>query len=178
MISTSNVSLSYGKRTLFEDVTIKFTPGNCYGLIGANGAGKSTFLKILSGEIDPRTGRVEIPAGMRLAVLKQNHFEFDEYPVLQTVIMGHKRLFDIMQEKDAIYAKADFTEEDGLRASDLEAEFADLEGWNAEHDAATLLSGLGITEDLHYALVKDLSGSEKVRVLLAQALFGNPDILL
>lgn len=178
MISTSNVSLSYGKRTLFEDVTIKFVPGNCYGLIGANGAGKSTFLKILSGDIDPRTGRVEIPNGMRLAVLKQNHFEFDEFPVLQTVIMGHKRLYDIMQEKDAIYAKEDFTEEDGLRASDLEAEFADLEGWNAENDAATLLNGLGITEDLHYSLVKELSGSEKVRVLLAQALFGNPDILL
>jgi len=178
MISTSNVSLSYGKRTLFEDVTIKFVPGNCYGLIGANGAGKSTFLKILSGEIDPRTGRVEIPAGMRLAVLRQNHFEFDEFPVLQTVIMGHKRLYDIMQEKDAIYAKADFTEEDGLRASDLEAEFADIDGWNAENDAAMLLNGLGISEDLHYSLVQDLSGSEKVRVLLSQALFGNPDILL
>jgi ATPase subunit of ABC transporter with duplicated ATPase domains len=178
MISTSNVSLSYGKRTLFEDVSIKFVPGNCYGLIGANGAGKSTFLKILSGEIDPRTGRVEIPKGMRLAVLRQNHFEFDEFPVIQTVIMGHKRLYDIMQEKDAIYAKEDFTEADGIRASELEAEFADLEGWNAENDAATLLNGLGILEDLHYSLVKDLSGSEKVRVLLAQALFGNPDILL
>lgn len=178
MISTSNVSLSYGKRTLFEDVTIKFVPGNCYGLIGANGAGKSTFLKILSGEIDPRTGRVEIPAGLRLAVLRQNHFEYDEFPVLQTVIMGHKRLFDIMEEKDAIYAKEDFNEEDGLRASDLEAEFADLSGWNAESDAATLLNGLGISEDLHHLSVKDLSGSEKVRVLLAQALFGNPDILL
>ncbi|PSR53038.1 ABC-F family ATPase [Adhaeribacter arboris] len=178
MISTSNVSLSYGKRTLFEDVTIKFVPGNCYGLIGANGAGKSTFLKILAGEIDPRTGKVEIPANQRMAVLKQNHFEFDEFPVLQTVIMGHKRLYDIMQEKDAIYAKADFTEEDGIRASELEGEFADLEGWNAESDAATLLSGLGIGEDLHYSLVKDLSGNEKVRVLLAQALFGNPDILL
>jgi ATPase subunit of ABC transporter with duplicated ATPase domains len=178
MISTSNVSLSYGKRTLFEDVTIKFVPGNCYGLIGANGAGKSTFLKILSGEIDPRTGKVEIPVNQRMAVLKQNHFEFDEYPVIQTVIMGHKRLYDIMQEKDAIYAKADFTEEDGIRASELEGEFADLEGWNAENDAAALLSGLGIGEVLHYALVKDLSGSEKVRVLLAQALFGNPDILL
>ena len=178
MISTSNVSLSYGKRTLFEDVSIKFVPGNCYGLIGANGAGKSTFLKILSGEIDPRTGRVEIPKGMRLAVLRQNHFEFDEFPVIQTVIMGHKRLYDIMQEKDAIYAKEDFTEADGIRASELEAEFADLEGWNAENDAATLLNGLGIQEDLHYSLVKDLSGSEKVRVLLAQALFGNPDILL
>src|SRR5688572_17385853 len=178
MISTSNVSLSYGKRVLFEDVTIKFTPGNCYGLIGANGAGKSTFLKILSGEIDPRTGRVEIPAGMRLAILKQNHFEFDEFPVIQTVIMGHKRLYDIIQEKDAIYAKPDFTEEDGIRASELEGEFADLEGWNAEYEAAELLSGLGIKEDLHYSLMKDLGGSEKVRVLLAQALFGNPDILL
>lgn len=178
MISTNNVSLSYGKRTLFEDVTIKFMPGNCYGLIGANGAGKSTFLKILSGEIDPNTGTVEIPANARLAVLKQNHFEYDESPVLQTVIMGHKRLFDIMQEKDAIYAKEDFTEADGVRAAELEGEFADLEGWNAEYEAAELLSGLGITEDLHYALMKDLSGSEKVRVLLAQALFGNPDILL
>ncbi|MBD1395979.1 ATP-binding cassette domain-containing protein [Pontibacter sp. JH31] len=178
MISTSNVSLSYGKRTLFEDVTIKFLPGNCYGLIGANGAGKSTFLKILSGEIDPNTGTVDIPANARLAVLKQNHFEYDEFPVLQTVIMGHKRLFDIMQEKDAIYAKADFTEADGERAAELEGEFADLEGWNAEYEAAELLSGLGITESLHYAQMRDLSGSEKVRVLLAQALFGNPDILL
>ncbi|EJF08188.1 MULTISPECIES: ABC-F family ATP-binding cassette domain-containing protein [Pontibacter] len=178
MISTNNVSLSYGKRTLFEDVTIKFLPGNCYGLIGANGAGKSTFLKILSGEIDPNTGTVEIPANARLAVLKQNHFEYDEFPVLQTVIMGHKRLFDIMQEKDAIYAKADFTDADGERAAELEGEFADLEGWNAEYEAAELLSGLGISEDLHYSLMKDLSGSEKVRVLLAQALFGNPDILL
>lgn len=178
MISTNNVSLSYGKRTLFEDVTIKFTPGNCYGLIGANGAGKSTFLKILSGEIDPNTGTVEMPANARLAVLKQNHFEYDEYPALQTVIMGHKRLWDIMQEKDAIYAKADFTEADGERAAELEGDFADLEGWNAEYEAAELLSGLGITEDLHHAQMKDLSGSEKVRVLLAQALFGNPDILL
>lgn len=178
MISTNNVSLSYGKRTLFEDVTIKFVPGNCYGLIGANGAGKSTFLKILSGEIEPNTGSVEIPATARLAVLKQNHFEYDEYPALQTVIMGHKRLWDIMQEKDAIYAKADFTDADGERAAELEGEFADLEGWNAEYEAAELLSGLGITEDLHYTLMKDLSGSEKVRILLAQALFGNPDILL
>jgi ATPase subunit of ABC transporter with duplicated ATPase domains len=178
MISTSNVSLSYGKRTLFEDVTIKFIPGNCYGLIGANGAGKSTFLKILSGEIDPRTGQVEIPAGMRMAILKQNHFEFDEMPVLQTVIKGHQRLFEIIQEKDAIYAKPDFSEEDGIRASELEGEFADLEGWNSEYEAAELLSGLGIKEDLHFSLMKDLGGSEKVRVLLAQALFGNPDILL
>ncbi|RIJ41819.1 ABC-F family ATP-binding cassette domain-containing protein [Pontibacter oryzae] len=178
MISTNNVSLSYGKRTLFEDVTIKFTPGNCYGLIGANGAGKSTFLKILSGEIDPNTGTVDIPANARLAVLKQNHFEYDEYPALQTVIMGHKRLWSIMEEKDAIYAKPDFNDEDGLRAAELEGEFADLEGWNAEYEAAELLSGLGITEDLHHSQMKDLSGSEKVRVLLAQALFGNPDILL
>ena len=178
MISTSNVSLSYGKRTLFEDVTIKFVPGNCYGLIGANGAGKSTFLKILSGEIEPNTGTVDIPANARMAVLKQNHFAYDEYPALQTVIMGHKRLWDIMQEKDAIYAKADFTDADGERAAELEGEFADLEGWNAEYEAAELLSGLGITENLHYSLMKDLSGSEKVRVLLAQALFGNPEILL
>ncbi|RDV13928.1 ATP-binding cassette domain-containing protein [Pontibacter diazotrophicus] len=178
MISTNNVSLAYGKRTLFEDVTIKFVPGNCYGLIGANGAGKSTFLKILSGEIDPNTGTVDIPANARLAVLKQNHFEYDETQVLQTVIMGHKRLFGIMQEKDLIYAKPDFSEADGLRAAELEGEFADLEGWNAEYEAAELLSGLGISESLHYALMKDLSGSEKVRVLLAQALFGNPDILL
>jgi ATPase subunit of ABC transporter with duplicated ATPase domains len=178
MISTNNVSLSYGKRTLFEDVTIKFVPGNCYGLIGANGAGKSTFLKILSGEIDPNTGTVDIPATARLAVLKQNHFEFDEYPALQTVIMGHKRLYEIMQEKDAIYAKPDFSEADGIRAAELEGEFADMEGWNADYEAAELLSGLGISEDLHYSLMRDLSGSEKVRVLLAQALFGNPDILL
>ncbi len=178
MISTSNVSLSYGKRTLFEDVTIKFVPGNCYGLIGANGAGKSTFLKILSGEIDPNTGSVDIPANARLAVLKQDHFEYDEFPALQTVIMGHKRLWDIMQEKDAIYAKPDFNEEDGIRAAELEGEFADMEGWNADYEAAELLSGLGISEDLHYTLMKDLGGSEKVRILLAQALFGNPDILL
>ncbi|MFD2512594.1 ABC-F family ATP-binding cassette domain-containing protein [Pontibacter locisalis] len=178
MISTNNVSLAYGKRTLFEDVTIKFVPGNCYGLIGANGAGKSTFLKILSGEIDPNTGSVEIPANARLAVLKQNHFEYDEFPALQTVIMGHKRLWSIMEEKDAIYAKPDFNEEDGIRAAELEGEFADMEGWNAEYEAAELLSGLGISEDLHHSLMKDLSGSEKVRVLLAQALFGNPDILL
>ncbi|ALJ00669.1 ABC-F family ATP-binding cassette domain-containing protein [Rufibacter tibetensis] len=178
MISTSNVSLGYGKRTLFEDVTIKFSPGNCYGLIGANGAGKSTFLKILSGEIDPNTGTVDIPAKMRLAILKQNHYEYDEYPVLQTVIMGHKRLWDIMNEKDAIYAKEDFSEEDGMRASELEAEFADMEGWNAEYEAGELLSGLGIQPELHYTLMKDLGGNEKIRVLLAQALFGNPDILL
>ncbi|GAL84542.1 ABC transporter [Sporocytophaga myxococcoides] len=178
MISTSNVTLRYGKRTLFEDVNIKFTPGNCYGLIGANGAGKSTFLKILSGEIDPTSGSVAITPGERLAVLKQNHFEFDEVPVLQTVLMGHKKLFDIIQEKDAIYAKYDFSEADGVRASELEAEFADLNGWNAESEAAEMLSGLGVKEHLHYSLMKDLEGKDKVRVLLAQALFGNPDILL
>jgi ATPase subunit of ABC transporter with duplicated ATPase domains len=178
MISTQNISLSYGKRTLFEDVTIKFMPGNCYGLIGANGAGKSTFLKILAGEVDPNTGTVEIPAGMRLAVLKQDHYAYDNFPVIETVIMGHKQLYVIMKEKDAIYAKSDFSEEDGLRASELEGEFADLEGWNAEYEAAELLSGLGIHESLHHARLEELTGSEKVRVLLAQALFGNPDILL
>jgi ATPase subunit of ABC transporter with duplicated ATPase domains len=178
MISVSNVTLRYGKRVLFEDVNIKFTPGNCYGLIGANGAGKSTFLKILSGEIEPQTGQVSITPGERLAVLKQNHFEYDDIPVLQTVIMGHKRLYDLMHEKDALYNKADFSDADGVRASELEAEFADMNGWNAEYEAAELLSGLGIREELHHSLVRDLTGSEKVRVLLAQALFGNPDILL
>lgn len=178
MIGTSNITLRYGKRTLFEDVNIKFTSGNCYGLIGANGAGKSTFLKILSGEIEPSSGRVELSPRERLAVLKQNHFEFDEFPVLETVIMGHKRLYQIMKEKDAIYAKADFTEADGNKASELESEFADLNGWNAESEAAELLSGLGVKEHLHYTLMKDLEGNDKVRVLLAQALFGNPDILL
>jgi ATPase subunit of ABC transporter with duplicated ATPase domains len=178
MLSTSNITLKYGKRTLFEEVNIRFSSGNCYGLIGANGAGKSTFLKILSGEIDPTTGRVDITPGERLAILKQNHFEFDEFPVLQTVIMGHKKLYDIMQEKDAIYAKADFSEADGNRASELESEFADLNGWNAEAEAAELLSGLGVKEAVHHSLMKDLEGSDKVRILLAQALFGNPDILL
>jgi len=178
MLSTSNISLRYGKRVLFEDVTIKFAPGNCYGLIGANGAGKSTFLKILSGEIDPTSGKVEITPGERMAVLKQNHFEFDEYPVLETVIMGHKKLYDIMKEKDAIYAKADFSDKDGERASELEAQFADLNGWNAEAEAAELLSGLGVKEDLHYMLMKDIEAKDRVRVLLANALFGNPDILL
>lgn len=178
MISTSNLSLRYGKRVLFEDVNIRFAQGNCYGLIGANGAGKSTFLKILSGEIDPTTGTVDITPGERLAVLKQNHFEFDEFPVLETVIMGHKRLYQVMKEKDAIYAKADFSEADGNKASELEAEFADLNGWNAESEAAEMLSGLGVKEHLHHSLMKDLEGNDKVRVLLAQALFGNPDILL
>jgi ATPase subunit of ABC transporter with duplicated ATPase domains len=178
MLSTSNVSLRYGKRILFEDVNIKFVPGNCYGLIGANGAGKSTFLKILSGEIDPNTGSVSIATGARMAVLKQNHFAFDDYPVLQTVIMGHKRLYDLIQEKDAIYAKPDFSEEDGVKASELEAEFAELNGWDAESEASALLSALGIREELHHQLMKDQGGSEKVKILLAQALFGNPDILL
>ncbi len=178
MISTTNVSLRYGKRILFEDVTAKFLPGNCYGLIGANGAGKSTFLKILSGEMEPNTGSVEMPAGQRLAVLKQNQFAYDEQPVLQTVIQGHQRLHAVMTEKDALYAKADFSDADGERAAELEGEFADLEGWNAEYEAAELLSGLGIVESKHQSLMADLGASEKVRVLLAQALFGNPDVLL
>lgn len=178
MISVSNLSLKYGKRVLFEEVNVKFTPGNCYGVIGANGAGKSTFLKILSGEIESTTGHVSITPGDRLAVLKQNHYEFDQTQVLQTVIMGHKKLWDIMQEKDALYAKPDFNDADGERVSELEGLFAEMNGWNLESDAASLLSGLGITEDTHYKLMHELSGNEKVRVLLAQALFGNPDILL
>ncbi|MBL0385288.1 ATP-binding cassette domain-containing protein [Tumebacillus sp. ITR2] len=178
MISTNGITLRYGKRALFEDVNIKFTPGNCYGLIGANGAGKSTFLKILSGEIEPSKGEVSITPGERLAILKQNHFEFDEFDVLKTVIFGHKKLYDIMVEKDAIYAKGDFSEEDGMRAAELEGDFADLNGWVAESEAAELLQGLGITTDLHDKQMKELDGSQKVRVLLAQALFGNPDILL
>lgn len=178
MINVNNVSLRYGKRVLFEDVNLKFTEGNCYGIIGANGAGKSTFLKILSGEIDPTSGRVEITKGMRMSVLKQDHHKYNDVPVLQTVMMGNQELFKIMEEKDAIYAKEDFTEEDGLRAGELEGIFAEMDGWNAESDAATLLSNLGVTEDKHYLTVKELDGNEKVRVLLAQALFGNPDILL
>lgn len=178
MISTENISLQYGKRVLFDEVNINFTQGNCYGVIGANGAGKSTFLKILSGEISANSGSVNIEPGKRMAVLKQNHHEYDEISVLDTVIMGHKALWDILKEKEAIYAKPDFSEEDGNRASELEAEFADMDGWNAESDAAALLSGLGIKESEHYKLVKELNGTEKVRVLLAQALFGNPDILI
>jgi len=178
MISVANLSLRYGKRVLFEDVNVKFAPGNCYGVIGANGAGKSTLLKILSGEIDPSTGHVSITPGERMSVLSQNHYEFDEFPVLQTVIMGNKKLWQIMEEKDAIYAKPDFSDADGLKAADLEGQFADMEGWNAESDAASLLNDLGIKDDLHTKLVKELNGKEKVRVLLAQALFGNPDILL
>ncbi|MFY0687956.1 MAG: ATP-binding cassette domain-containing protein [Cyclobacteriaceae bacterium] len=178
MIAASNVSLRYGKRVLFDDVNIKFTQGNCYGIIGANGAGKSTFLKILSGDVDPNSGSVSIEPGKRMAVLTQNHFEFDEVKVLDTVMMGHDKLWSLMQEKDAIYLKPDFSEADGVRASELEAEFAEMGGWNAESDAAALLSGLGIVEADHYRLLKDLSGNEKVRVLLAQALYGNPDILI
>ena len=178
MISTSNVSLQYGGRKLFDNVNIKFTPGNCYGLIGANGAGKSTFLKILSGEIEPNTGEVIITPGERLAVLKQDHFEFDEHEVIKTVMMGHARLFEIMAEKDELYAKADFTDEDGIKAAELEGEFAELNGWEAESDASTLLMGLGITEELQSKKMKELTGSEKIKVLLAQSLFGKPDILL
>jgi ATPase subunit of ABC transporter with duplicated ATPase domains len=178
MIATSNVSLRYGKRVLFEEVNIKFTPGNCYGLIGANGAGKSTFLKILSGEIEPNTGGVIVNPGARVNTLRQNHNEFDEHTVLQTVIMGHKRLAEVMAEKDALYAKPDFSDADGERVSVLEWEFSEMNGWDAESNAASMLSGLGIAEDLHHRLMKDLGGAEKVRVLLAQALFGSPDVLL
>lgn len=178
MISTNNVSLRYGARKLFDNVNIKFIPGNCYGLIGANGSGKSTFLKILSGEIEPNTGEVIIPPRERLAVLKQDHFEFDEHEVIKTVMMGHVRLFEIMKEKDDLYAKPDFTDEDGIRASELEGEFAELNGWEAESEASTLLMGLGITDELQSKKMKELTGSEKVKVLLAQTLFGKPDILL
>ncbi len=178
MISANNVTLRLGKRALFEDVNIKFTEGNCYGLIGANGAGKSTFLKILSGELEPTNGTVTITPGQRLSVLEQDHFKYDDEVVLDTVMMGNARLFEIMREKDAIYAKEDFTEEDGIKAAELETEFANMNGWEAESDAANLLNGLGIETDLHYKVMKELSGSEKVKVLLARALFGNPDILL
>ncbi len=178
MVTAQNISLQYGKRVLFDEVNINFTPGNSYGIIGANGAGKSTFLKILSGEITPNSGSVSIEPGKRMAVLKQNHFEFDDLPVLQAVIRGHQQLWEVSQEKDAIYEKPDFSEADGVRASELEALFADMDGWNAESDAAALLSGLGIKEADHHRPLKELNGTEKVRVLLAQALFGNPDILL
>ena len=178
MISANNITLRVGKKALFEDVNIKFTEGNCYGLIGANGAGKSTFLKILSGQLEPTNGDVVITPGQRLSFLQQDHFKYDAYTVLDTVIMGNKRLYEIMKEKDAIYAKADFTDEDGIRASELEGEFAEMNGWEAESDAATLLNGLGIETDLHYSQMADLTGCQKVKVLLAQALFGNPDILL
>ena len=178
MISTSNVTLRVGKKALFEDVNVKFTEGNCYGLIGANGAGKSTFLKILSGKLEPTKGEVIISPGERLSFLQQDHFKYDDYLVLDTVIMGNRRLYDIMKEKEALYMKEDFTEEDGIKASELEGEFATMNGWEAESDAASLLNGLGIETDLHYKYLRDLKGSEKVKVLLAQALFGNPDILL
>ena len=178
MISANNITLRVGKKALFEDVNIKFTEGNCYGLIGANGAGKSTFLKILSGQLEPTNGDVVITPGQRLSFLQQDHFKYDAYTVLDTVIMGNQRLYEIMKEKDAIYAKEDFTDEDGIRASELEGEFAEMNGWEAESDAATLLNGLGIETDLHYTQMADLTGSQKVKVLLAQALFGNPDILL
>ncbi len=178
MIQANNVTLRVGKKALFEDVNIKFTEGNCYGLIGANGAGKSTFLKILSGELETTNGDVSITPGKRLSVLEQDHFKYDAYPVMDTVIMGNERLYQIMKEKDAIYAKEDFTDEDGIRASELEAEFAEMDGWDAESNAAMLLNGLSIGTDLHYSMMSDLNGNEKVKVLLAKALFGNPDILL
>ena len=178
MISANNISLRFGKKALFEDVNITFTPGNCYGLIGANGAGKSTFLRILSGQLESTTGDITMDPGERLSVLEQDHFKYDEYSVIDTVIMGNQRLYEIMKEKDAIYAKEDFSDEDGVRASELEAEFAEMDGWNAEVDAATLLNGLGIETEDHYAMMKDLDGNKKVKVLLAKALFGNPDVLL
>ena len=178
MISANNVTLRVGKKALFEDVNIKFTEGNCYGLIGANGAGKSTFLKILSGQLESTTGDVVFTPGQRLSFLQQDHFKYDQYPVLDTVIMGNPRLYEVMKEKDAIYMKEDFSDEDGIRAADLEAEFAEMNGWEAESDAANLLNGLGVETEHHYTLMKDLVGSLKVKVLLAQALFGNPDILL
>lgn len=178
MISVNNVTLQYGGRVLFKDVYATFTPGNCYGVIGANGAGKSTFLKILSGQIEPNKGEVVIAPGKRLAVLKQDHFEFDDFDVMTTVLYGHKRLYDIIKEKEALYSKPDFSDEDGIKVSELEGEFAELDGWNAESDAAILLNGLGIPTELHYEMMSSLTGNQKVKVLLAQALFGNPDILL
>ncbi|MCR5345430.1 MAG: ATP-binding cassette domain-containing protein [Lachnospiraceae bacterium] len=178
MISANNVSLRFGKKALFEDVNIKFTEGNCYGIIGANGAGKSTFLRILTGELEPTSGDVTITPGQRLSFLQQDHFKYDEYTVLDTVILGNKHLYEVMKEKDAIYMKEDFSDEDGIRASELEAEFAEMDGWNAESDAATILNGLGVPTEFHYTLMKDMEGGLKVKVLLAQALFGNPDILL
>lgn len=178
MITVSDVSLHFSDRKLFDDVNIKFTPGNCYGLIGANGAGKSTFLKILSGEIQPSTGNVSLGPDERMAVLKQNHYDYEEFPVIETVIMGHKRLYEVMKEKDAIYMKEDFSDEDGIRAAELEGEFAELDGWEAEPEAAVLLQGLNIPDELHHVLMKDLTAGQRVKVLLAQALFGKPDVLL
>ncbi len=178
MIAASNITYRVGKKALFEDVNIKFTEGNCYGVIGANGAGKSTFLKILSGVLEPSSGEIVITPGQRLSVLEQDQFKYDAYTVLDTVIMGNQRLYEIMKEKDALYAKPDFSDEDGIRAADLEAEFAQMDGWNAEADAETMLNGLGIDSSLHYKQMNELKGAEKVKVLLAKALFGNPDILL
>ncbi|MBD5444577.1 MAG: ATP-binding cassette domain-containing protein, partial [Lachnospiraceae bacterium] len=178
MISANNVTYRVGKKALFEDVNIKFTEGNCYGLIGANGAGKSTFLKILSGALDTTNGDIAITPGQRLSVLEQDHFKYDSYPVMDVVIMGNERLYQVMKEKDAIYAKEDFSDEDGIRASELEAEFAEMDGWDAESNAAMLLNGLGVETELHYSIMSELNGNEKVKVLLAKALFGNPDILL
>ena len=178
MISANNVTYRVGKKALFEDVNIKFTEGNCYGIIGANGAGKSTFLKILSGQLETSKGDIVITPGQRLSVLEQDHFKYDDQVVMDTVIAGNQRLFDIMKEKDALYAKEDFSDEDGVKAASLEAEFAEMDGWEAESNAATLLNGLGIPTELHYSMMNELNGSEKVKILLARALFGNPDILL
>ena len=178
MLSVNHLSINFDGENLFSDVNLKFTEGNCYGVIGANGAGKSTFLKILSGQLETTNGDIVITPGQRLSVLEQDHFKYDEFPVLDTVIMGNQRLYDIMKEKEAIYSKEDFTDEDGIRASELEGEFAEMNGWEAESDAATLLNGLGIGPELHYTLMKDMNGNDKVKVLLARALFGNPDILL
>ncbi len=178
MIAANNITLRLGKKALFEDVNIKFSQGNCYGVIGANGAGKSTFLRILSGQLEPTSGEVTISPGERLSFLEQDHFKYDAYTVMDTVIMGNARLYEIMQEKEAIYAKEDFTDEDGIKASELEAEFADMNGWEAESDAESMLNGLGIETEFHYALMSELTGPQKVKVLLARALFGNPDILL
>ncbi|MCK5199170.1 MAG: ATP-binding cassette domain-containing protein, partial [Spirochaetales bacterium] len=178
MISASNITLSFGERVLFKDVNIKFTPGNCYGVIGANGSGKSTFMNILSGDLEQDSGDVIITPGERLTVLRQDHFAFDDFTVLNAVIVGYKKLFDIMTQREAVYAKEDFSEEDGLKAAELEGDFAELNGWEAESEASQMLAGLGISEDLHTKKMKELDGGQKVRVLLAQALFGNPDILL
>ena len=178
MITVNNLDLQFGKRALFQDVNLKFTPGNCYGIIGANGAGKSTLLRIISGQLDPTRGSISLGPGERLSVLSQDHFAFDEFTVLDTVIMGHTVLWDIIKEKNALYEKPDFSDADGIRVSELEEKFAEMEGWNAESDAANLLSGLGISEDIHYSMMRDLSGKQKVRVLLARALFGKPDNLL
>ncbi|MEG0641587.1 MAG: ATP-binding cassette domain-containing protein, partial [Clostridium sp.] len=178
MITVSNISLRYGERKLFDDVNLKFTSGNCYGVIGANGAGKSTFLKILSGDIEANTGDISIPKDTRVSVLRQDHYAYDEYSVIETVIMGNKRLYDIMKEKDALYMKEDFTDEDGIKASELEGEFADMNGWEAESEASALLQGLGISVDNHEKKVAELTGAQKIKVLLAQAIFGNPGVLI